>query len=818
MSILHSPLLEDSVLKDEIALEERAVSDGIRRYWKQAKAAVKRGDGGSLKPAERLIVHWMQPMVTSIAADIRRYKNDGQDIDISYWGEPFAIAGAETVAAVTMHEAIGALMSQPAGVPYATLAYDVGNAVVAEANAKRLKKATTEDEYEIGGETKIVKSNQLKNLRRKYKSLDAQTINWFANQKLEVRIADRRGKMKIGSRLLWTMIAVCEMPNGELTFARKLRGDGKHARAYFVAGDSVIDAIEKGHSLREAMRPRYLPMIVPPYTWTKDAQGGYVKIRNPFVINPSPSHKRALSAANLDLVFECLQAVGASPCRPNAAVLHVAKEASAGGGTWPGIPPKENPPKLTKPENWDELAEDAKRRWKRAAVDRHREIIQCTADRLLVGQQISIAEMFREYPAMYFPQQFDHRSRCYPIPQHLNFHNNDLARGLLELATPKPAESDEAKRNLAIHAANCYGLEKASIAQRVAWADQNGDNIRRCAAEPLTATWWTTAKDKPWQFLAACMAVADPLGAGAHIAIQADGTWNGLQHYAALGLDERGASAVNMTPSSEDLPPANGYADVAKVVVRRLQADALAGNQYAILLDGKVDASVVKPNCMTKLYGVTNHGAAAQILDKLKNAKLPPEHAYRTASYLSKIVLDSIGEVCSKAQEIMDWLWDVATIILTETKQPLQWTTPIGFPVVLPHRREPTIEVATIDGYLQFKPNRENAPAAKGKQRNSFAPGYVHSLDATHMMMVALACRRDGIDFHATHDGYRTHAATKADMLDRTKRCFIDMHTAPLLERLRGEMMKRYAVDLPDAPQRGTFDLENICSNPYFFN
>ena len=36
------------------------------------------------------------------------------------------------------------------------------------------------------------------------------------------------------------------------------------------------------------------------------------------------------------------------------------------------------------------------------------------------------------------------------------------------------------------------------------------------------------------------------------------------------------------------------------------------------------------------------------------------------------------------------------------------------------------------------------------RQKSAFPPNYVHSLDSTHMMLTATACRRAGVEFAGT--------------------------------------------------------------------
>ncbi len=63
--------------------------------------------------------------------------------------------------------------------------------------------------------------------------------------------------------------------------------------------------------------------------------------------------------------------------------------------------------------------------------------------------------------------------------------------------------------------------------------------------------WWQEAED-PFQALAAALDIraaivsGDPANYVSHCPVMMDGSCNGLQHYAALGLDQEGGSSVNM--------------------------------------------------------------------------------------------------------------------------------------------------------------------------------------------------------------------------------------------------------------------------------
>lgn len=52
------------------------------------------------------------------------------------------------------------------------------------------------------------------------------------------------------------------------------------------------------------------------------------------------------------------------------------------------------------------------------------------------------------------------------------------------------------------------------------------------------------------------------------------------------------------------------------------------------------------------------------------------------------------------------------------------------------------------------------------KQKNAFAPNFVHSLDSSHMMLTSINCEKSGITFVSVHDCYWTHPCT-ADQMNK---------------------------------------------------
>lgn len=79
------------------------------------------------------------------------------------------------------------------------------------------------------------------------------------------------------------------------------------------------------------------------------------------------------------------------------------------------------------------------------------------------------------------------------------------------------------------------------------------------------------------------------------------------------------------------------------------------------------------------------------------------------------------------------------------------------------------------------------------KQMTAFPPNFIHSLDATHMLLSAIKSAEHGLTFASVHDSFWTHPSD-VDTLNRILRdAFVSLHTENLIERLLSEFLTRYA-------------------------
>jgi DNA-directed RNA polymerase len=103
---------------------------------------------------------------------------------------------------------------------------------------------------------------------------------------------------------------------------------------------------------------------------------------------------------------------------------------------------------------------------------------------------------------------------------------------------------------------------------------------------------------------------------------------------------------------------------------------------------------------------------------------------------------------------------------------------------------------------------RETAEILRDEAIRSTAPHFTHSLDASHLIRVALRASEAGIDLTTNHDCFGCLVADAADLNRIIRREFFLLHRFEWLARLHAQN----APDSP-APPRGDWKIEDEDSN-----
>ena len=111
---------------------------------------------------------------------------------------------------------------------------------------------------------------------------------------------------------------------------------------------------------------------------------------------------------------------------------------------------------------------------------RHNSVLESfLSKKSLEAQILNLAEIFRNCSELYFPVRLDYRGRVYCIVDYLNYQGTELAKALLQFSKGvKVNINDQISINyLKINGANCFGLDKKSFKDRLAWVNENIQNI-----------------------------------------------------------------------------------------------------------------------------------------------------------------------------------------------------------------------------------------------------------------------------------------------------------------------------------------------------
>ena len=357
--------------------------------------------------------------------------------------------------------------------------------------------------------------------------------------------------------------------------------------------------------------------------------GGYIITPKPLIRTMFTSHTTALEKPVSPAALSAINTIQETPWRVNEWLLDVLSEAWDNGhpaireSLLEGIKESERAwvttsasgqmglPPIARMDDVAWAAMGAEEKKVRTTSLRERHSVKNT----LEGRQnalldkLMVAHEMRAYERFYYPHALDFRGRCYPIPvSGPHPQGDDVAKSLIMFAEGLSLGPD-GEFWLYVRAANCFGMDKLTLEDRVAWTLENGERIIDTGLSPFRDLWWTLAAE-PWGFLATCRELeamwnmTNTQDFISHLPIAMDGSCNGLQHLSAMGLDPVGAVATNLAPG----PRQDIYQRVADHCQERVGMDAASGVPEALHWDQKVTRSVVKRAVMTTPYGVTDSG------------------------------------------------------------------------------------------------------------------------------------------------------------------------------------------------------------------
>jgi len=505
-----------------------------------------------------------------------------------------------------------------------------------------------------------------------------------------------------------------------------------------------------------------------------------------------------------------------------------------------GVPRRHmDPPAREKP--WEDMTDAERRVWKKKATDVAAANRVAVCDGLQMARDLATVDYIGDQ-TFWTPANLDYRGRVYFIP-HFNFQRSDYIRALFQFAEGEPLTS-EGLYWLKVHVANCGDFDKVSkkpFDERVKWVDDNMQRIRCMMIDPKEDLWWTEA-DSPFLFLAACHALVSP-ETECHIPVSFDGTCSGLQHLAAMTRCEDTAKLVNLVKVDK---PGDVYLTVAELAERLIKAD-LANDELRnvaqVCLKNGITRSLVKRNVMTYSYSSGKFGMRQQHLDdtmaplafkvlegKLENHPYSIEGeatpGYFASKYLAEKIHMAIEMVVRRPAEAMHFLQSCARATAHEGK-PLVWHTPLGLPVVLRYPEYVSKQVTLFlhDRGVKIRSDVRMQEETKGidkiRASNAVAPGFVHSMDACHLMEVVRRCNTEGIHSVAlVHDSFGCLPNRATKFREIIKEAFVWLYDRDVLADIRAETLEQVQTNghrVDNLPDYGSYNPNEIMEADYAF-
>jgi DNA-directed RNA polymerase len=537
------------------------------------------------------------------------------------------------------------------------------------------------------------------------------------------------------------------------------------------------------------------PMVCEPVDWSNDTKGGYLT-------SDARSFRMVRSTgvplSQGELFIKMLNNLQRQAYRVNRQVYEVAEHCFQNFYSIGSFRRDERHEPPSRPA--DGASEEVIKEYKRARRQLEDVNAQLERGNWRTTECMYVARMYADEERFWIPWSADYRGRLYPLNASLTPQGTDFDKSLFYFADEGPVN----EYWLAFQVATTFGLDKATMADRVEWTRANTELISQIAQNPLdTISEWRKAEE-PWCFLAACFEYFDCCIACTRetsgLPVGIDATCSGLQHLSAMTGDRKAASLVNVTPTDV---PADGYKTVAEQAKKHLD------EKYHQYLTRKV----TKRTVMTTPYGVTRHSARGYIREALKEAGCDLSEAGLLTTFTEAIYSKAMPEVFAGPVRVMNWIQESAVRILRSGAEELRWTTPSGF-VVQQQANKPLLKQirSNLMGSGVLKPRVYEGPGEVDidKHKSCTAPNLVHSLDAS---LLHFAFSEWDKPFTVIHDCALGRSCDMEEMGKEIRLHFAEMYKGGVLE----DWAAQVGAFIPDDLIKGTLDIDEVNQSTYFF-
>tara|TARA_B100000212_G_scaffold305402_1_gene253361 strand:+ start:167 stop:2515 length:2349 start_codon:yes stop_codon:yes gene_type:complete len=499
---------------------------------------------------------------------------------------------------------------------------------------------------------------------------------------------------------------------------------GRKSKTYVTTTDVFNKHKDEIVRLTELFSPLAKPMYIEPRDWSTTNDGGY------YLNQLTNCHEMVRRGEPLPIqgktTYAFLNKIQKVKYKLNDFIVNVAKSLEEKEIEVGKFRPVINHPIPPKPVDID-TNKEARKEWRKAKAVVHNK--NANEWRISCRTRMTM-NCVREFEGkdFYIPWSFDYRGRAYPIPSFLTPQDTDFGKSLLRFSEESKI-TEEGIRWLAFQVATTYGLDKATMEERLAWVDkpENKELIIRVATSPLNNIGDWEAADEPFQFLAACheyylVVIAGKKTTGLPVAT--DATCSGLQILAGLARDKSTACLVNVMPSDK---PQDAYQVIADKSI----------NNIPKRLRPYWDRKKTKRCVMTIPYNAKPFSNRQYIRDAFKDVDIEVQKEELTQ--IVQAVRDAMEMVVPGPMKVMRWIEKEVSKVIKNGANHLIWVTPSGFRVTQKLMKQDWKRVE-----LQlFGTTNLRVGTDKDKEvdllhhKNATAPNLIHSLDASLLHLSA---------------------------------------------------------------------------------
>jgi len=571
---------------------------------------------------------------------------------------------------------------------------------------------------------------------------------------------------------------------------------GRKSNTFVVPTPEFMDIKDQVMANAELFAPLAWPMLIPPKDWSNESAGGYMLnevMHGHDLVRRSNGHP---IQGETPIAF--LNKIQKVAYRLNSFTVEVAEtllERGVAIGKFLPIIHYDLPPKPVDIET----NKDSRKSYRRAAAEvmnkRAAEFKRSCRTRMIM----EAVARFKDRSKFYIPHSFDYRGRVYPIPSFLTPQDTDFGKALLRFADETYITSVGCKW-LAFQCATTYGLDKATMQERLDWVSRNIPLIIRVAKDPIDNIGDWEAADEPWQFLSSCeeyyMVCITKQRTTTGLPVATDATCSGLQILAGLARDKSTAQLVNVLPSDR---PQDAY----KVV-----ADAAKPN-IPPSLHSVWDRRSVKRTVMTIPYNAKPFSNRSYIKDALREKGVEIDKDDLTITV--KAVRDAMKRIVPGPMAVMKWIEDEVSKAIKHGAIELEWITPSGF-VVNQHimlKEKKNIKLQLL-GECRLKIAVDKDKVDLNRHKAATAPNLIHSLDASLLHLSAI---RFDNPIALIHDSVLTRAVDMDELSTIIRETY--MHLFAERDYLHDFASQIGAETEP--PIIGDLKPETVINSTYFF-